>query len=101
MCCFQGSSKAPASTREVLEEGMTAQCLHGSSNRSLITHSPVIRCLWDFTQIGHPLFPAPSLLSIQYKYKILLVEDPSGNAGTEYGMKMDLPNQLFSSSALL
>lgn len=101
MCCFQGSSKAPASTSKVLEEEMTSQCLHGSDNRSLKTPSPVIRCLWDFTQIGHPLFPALSLLSNRYKIKILLVEDPSGNARTQYSMEMDLPNQLFSSNALL
>lgn len=94
-CCFQGSSKAPAFTSEVLEEGMTSQCLHGSNNRSLKTPSPVIRCLWDFTQIGHPLFPVPSLLSNQNKFKILFVEDPPGNARAEYGMKMDLPNQFF------
>lgn len=53
------------------------------------------------TNLGHPLFPAPSLLSNQYKFETLLVEDPSGNDRTEYSMKMDLPNQLFSSSALL
>lgn len=53
------------------------------------------------TNLGYPLFPAPSPLRNQYKFEILLVEDPSGNARTEEGMKMDLPNQLFSSSALL
>jgi len=30
----------------------------------------------------------------------LLVEDSSGNAGIEYSMKLDLPNQLFSIALL-
>ena len=75
---------------------MTFQCLHGSNNSYLKIHTPVIRCLPDFTQIEHLLFPAPSFLRSQHKFKILLVGDPLGNAGIEYSMKLDLPNQLFS-----
>lgn len=83
-----------------LEEGMTFQCLHGSNNSYLKIHSPVIRCLPEFTQTGYPSFPVLSFLSNQYKFKILLVEDSSGNARIEYSMKLDLPNQLLSIALL-
>lgn len=73
---------------------MALQWLHRSGSYLKI-HSPVIRCLPDVTQIGHPLLPAPSFLRNQYKFKAQLAEDSPGNTGTEHSTKPNLRNQLF------